>query len=217
MKKLIGILLFVSLSLSAAPVISVVQFKNKIEKSSGNCMNYQSVSLGQLRIELERNLSKRGIRVVERHNLNKIYKGEFEHPNLDDSTKSKRKKFIAARYTISGELTEAAFCETRSSSGISIGGLISRVSGVDVDLDLKRRKVSGSFKIAAKLISVETGEIVGTFEGNNSVTDSKFSGNVGIFGVGVDADKSTNKAIEKHVNLAIKDLAEKISSKIMTL
>src|SRR6185437_6441422 len=105
--------------------VSVVRFDEQAQHILDSCKGFNFTIQDQLRTVLERDLGERGVQVVERRDIRKIYDNEYEMPNLNQETQAKRMKFIAAKYTISGGITEMGICEKSSGNGVQLGGIVS--------------------------------------------------------------------------------------------
>jgi len=155
------------------------------------------------------------VRIVERERL-KDLRGElsFEQSGeVDGATAQKLGKLLGVRYMLSGKITRFACKKTEASTGWGVGSLVGKLTGsstagaVAGSVDTHKMKFSG--RIDARLIDVETGEILGTFKDEEETQDTS----VKIAGGGsrVDYDEElVNKVYEP----IVQRLAPKIVKKI---
>lgn len=216
MKKraLLGAISFcLSVNAVAGPKVpvSVLRFNQEVAHIYDGCRSWGFTEQNQLRSELERQLALQGLQILERTGIRKIYADEYEMPNLNEKTVAKKKQFIAARYTITGGISELGICEESSHSGVQLGGLVSLLGGPSVDLGGKKGNSKSRVKVIAQVVSVETGEIVDTFEAYSEISDDSYGVNAGVMGIGVEHHESTRPPIEKATNQAIHDLAAQIA------
>jgi curli biogenesis system outer membrane secretion channel CsgG len=222
MKKLIWISLICfipALNSFAQPgtvPVSVTRFKQEVEHIFDSCSGWSFTEQDQLRTELERELSKNGLKVLERKDIRTIYSDEFEMPNLNQKTVAKRGQFIAAKYTITGGISELGVCENSSKSGIQLGGIVSLLGGPSVDLGVKKKTATSKVKVVGQIVSVETGEIVKSFEAYSEIKDNAFGVEGGVYGIGASHESKSKPPIERATNQAIQELANKIAGYLIT-
>lgn len=190
--------------------VSVTRFDQQAQHILDTCRGWDFTMQDQLRTVLERELSTQGLQVVERRDIRQIYDNEFEMPNLDKKTKAKEKKFIAAKYTVSGGITEMGICEESSGNGLQLGGIVSLLGGPSMDLGLKNHHATSTVKVTANIVSVETGEILNSFEASSKIEDSALGVSAGAMGIGASHEQKTKPPIERAANQAIHELAGQI-------
>ncbi len=205
--------LILTTSLMASPRVSVSEFKDETAHWNSGCKKYEwgAYYMGQLKSALERELSKKNVRILERQNINKMYIDEYKMENLNEGSKQKTKQFLAAEYAVIGALTEMGVCEEESDSGVSLGNVVSLLGGPHTELDVDAKLSVSRTKMIAKVVSVRTGEVIKSFESEASDTDTGIGGTAKVMGIGGHHNKRTNKPYEKIANAALKDLAEQIA------
>ena len=118
------------------------------------------------------------LRLVERERLKDI-KGELalqQSGDVDASTAQKLGKLLGARYMLTGKITRFACKISDTSTGWGVGALVGKVTGsglagsVAGSVDIKKVNFSG--RLDARLIEVETGEILVTFKDENETGDT---------------------------------------------
>jgi curli biogenesis system outer membrane secretion channel CsgG len=191
--------------------VSVTRFQQEVDHLLDHCSGWTFTQQDQLRTELERELSRNGLKVLERKSIRDIYDHEYELPNLNQKTVAKRNKFIAAKYTITGGISELGVCESSSGSGVQLGGIVSLLGGPSVDLGLKNRTSVSKVKLVAQVVSVQTGEILESFEARSEVSDHAYAVEAGAMGVGASHGAKSNPPIERATNQAIHELAAQIA------
>lgn len=200
---------------STVPV-SVTRFQQEVNHIYDTCHGWDFTEQDQLRTELERELSKNGLKVLERKDIRTIYSSEFDLPNLNQKTVAKKNQFIAAKYTITGGISELGVCEESSKSGVQLGGIVSLLGGPSVDLGVKKRSATSKVKVIGQIVSVETGEIVKSFEAYSEIKDEGFGVEGSVYGIGASHEGKTRPPIERATNQAIQDLASKIAGYLIT-
>lgn len=117
------------------------------------------------------------LRLVERERLRDI-KGELalqQSGDVDAATAQKVGKLLGAKYMLTGKITRFACKAANVKSGWGVGALVGKLtnSGLagDVAGSVEMRKVSFSGRLDARLIEVETGEILGAFKDDSSTGD----------------------------------------------
>jgi curli biogenesis system outer membrane secretion channel CsgG len=195
------------------PRVSVLRFYQQVEHILEGCRGFEWTEQGQLRTELERALVREGVVVLERADIERLYDREHYLVNADPRGAPKRGRFKTAQFSITGGLTELGICDETGREGVSLGGVVSWLGGPsDVDLDLSRRKTISTAKVAAQLVSVETGQIVRSFEARSQIEDTGISVGVGMSGVGASKRTSGHAPVERVTNQAIQDLARQIAA-----
>ncbi len=152
------------------------------------------------------------IRLVERARLQEI-RSELnfqKSDEVDPASVQKAGKLLGAKYVLTGKITRFACKVSEASSGWGVGALVGKATGsglagaVAGSVNVKNVNFSG--RLDARLIEVETGEILVTFKDENETgnTSAKVAGGGG--GVQYD-DELANKVFEP--------LVAKMSAKIV--
>jgi curli biogenesis system outer membrane secretion channel CsgG len=191
--------------------VSVTRFQQEVNHVYDTCHGWSFSQEDQLRTELERELSKNGLKVLERKDIRNIYSNEFDLPNLNQKTVAKKKQFIAAKYTITGGITELGVCEEQAKSGVQLGGIVSLLGGPSVDLAVKKKSAISKVKLVGQIVSVETGEIIKSFDAYSEIKDDGYGVEGSVYGVGGSHEGRSRPPIERAANQAIQELASKIS------
>lgn len=117
------------------------------------------------------------LRLVERERLKDI-KGELamqQSGDVDAATAQKIGKLLGAKYMLVGKITRFACNAGNVKSGWGVGRLVGQLTKNDLAGDVagsvELRKVSFSGRLDARLIEVETGEILGAFKDDSSTGD----------------------------------------------
>jgi len=118
------------------------------------------------------------LRLVERARLQEL-RGELafqQSGEVDPATIQKAGKLLGARYVLTGKITRFACKISEANTGWGVGALVGKVTGsglagaVAGSVDVKRVNFSG--RLDARLIEVETGEILVTFKDENETGDT---------------------------------------------
>ncbi len=141
------------------------------------------------------------LRLVERERLKDI-KGELalqQSGDIDAATAQKIGKLLGAKYMLTGKITRFACKAGNVKTGWGVGALVGKLtnSGLagSVAGSVEVRKVSFSGRLDARLIEVETGEILGAFKDDSSTGD--LSAKVAGGGAEVEYDEElANKVFE---------------------
>jgi curli biogenesis system outer membrane secretion channel CsgG len=141
------------------------------------------------------------LRLVERERLKDI-KGELamqQSGDVDAATAQKLGKLLGAKYMLTGKITRFACKAGNVKTGWGVGALVGKLtnSGLagDVAGSVEMRKVSFSGRLDARLVEVETGEILGAFKDDSSTGD--LSAKVAGGGTEVEYDEElANKVFE---------------------
>lgn len=197
--------------------ISVTRFRQEVDHIVDGCRGWDFTIQDQLRTELERGLSRNGLKVLERQNIRDIYSDEYELPNLNQKTKPKTGKFLSAKYTVTGGITELGICEESSGNGIQLGGIVSLLGGPPVDFGASHHKSTSKVKVISQLVSVETGEILHSFEGASEINDSSFGVSGGAMGIGAGHQSRSQPPIEQATNKAIQNVSKQIAEYIYSM
>jgi curli biogenesis system outer membrane secretion channel CsgG len=152
------------------------------------------------------------LRLVDRAKLQEI-RGELafqKSDEVDPASVQKAGKLLGAKYVLTGKITRFACKVSEASTGWGVGALVGAVTksstagAVAGSVDVRQVNFSG--RLDARLIEVETGEILVTFKDENETgnTSAKVAGTGG--GVQYD-DELANKVFEP--------LVQKMSGKIV--
>jgi len=118
------------------------------------------------------------LRLVERAKLQEL-RGELafqQSGEVDPASVQKAGKLLGARYVLTGKITRFACKISDTRTGWGVGALVGKVTGsglagsVAGSVDIKRVNFSG--RLDARLIEVETGEILVTFKDENETGDT---------------------------------------------
>lgn len=192
--------------------VSVLRFDQEVDHILEGCRGWSWTTQNQLQTELERALSSEGLVVLERRDINRMYDREHDLVNADRREAPKRGKFKTAQFTITGGITELGLCDDSNRESVSLGGLISLVGGPpNVDLDLGRSKTTTTVKLVAQVVSVETGEVLRSFEARSQIEDQGLAVGVGVAGIGGSKSTRTRPPVERASNQAIADLARQMA------
>ncbi len=117
------------------------------------------------------------LRLVERARMADI-KGELnfqQSGDVDGATAQKVGKLLGAKYMLTGKITRFACKVSDMSTGWGVGALVGKAtkSGLAGAIagDANMKKASFSGRLDARLIEVETGEILVAFKDDNSSSD----------------------------------------------
>ena len=152
------------------------------------------------------------LRLVERARMNDV-KGELafqQSGDVDGATAQKVGKLLGAKYMLTGKITRFACNAGNIKSGWGVGRLVGKVTKSDLAGDVagsvEMRKVSFSGRLDARLIEVETGEILLALKDDSSTGD--LSAKVAGGGKEVEYD-------EELANKVFEPIVAKMSSKIV--
>jgi curli biogenesis system outer membrane secretion channel CsgG len=118
------------------------------------------------------------IRLVERAKLSELREElKFQQSGeVDPASAQSVGKLLGAKYVLSGKITRFACKISDTSTGWGVGALVGKVTGsglagsVAGSVDIKRVNFSG--RLDARLIEVETGEILVAFKDENDTGDT---------------------------------------------
>jgi len=122
--------------------------------------------------------SRGKLRLVERARLAEV-RGELklqQSGEVDPGTIQQAGKLLGARYVLTGKITRFACKISDTRTGWGVGALVGKVTGsglagaVAGSVDIKRVNFSG--RLDARLIEVETGEILVTFKDESETGDT---------------------------------------------
>jgi curli biogenesis system outer membrane secretion channel CsgG len=156
--------------------------------------------------------SRGKIRLVERKMLSELREElKFQQSGeVDPSSAQSIGKLLGAKYMLSGKITRFACKISDTTTGWGVGALVGKVSGsglagsVAGSVDIKRVNFSG--RLDARLIDVETGEILVTFKDENETGDT--SAKVAGGGTNVEYD-------DELANKVFEPMVEKMASKVV--
>jgi len=152
------------------------------------------------------------LRLVERQRLQDL-RAELQFQQsgeVDPASVQNVGKLLGARYVLTGKITRFACKISEANTGWGVGALVGKVTGsglagsVAGSVDVKRVNFSG--RLDARLIEVETGEILVTFKDENETGDTSAKVAGGGTSVNYD-DELASKVFEPMV--------EKMASKIV--
>jgi len=152
------------------------------------------------------------LRLVERARLQEI-RSELafqQSDEVDPASAQKAGKLLGARYVLTGRITRFACKVSEASTGWGLGALVGKVTGSglagSVAGSVEVRNVNFSGRLDARLVEVESGEVLVAFKDENETgnTSAKVAGGGG--GVQYD-DELANKVFEP--------LVAKMSAKII--
>jgi curli biogenesis system outer membrane secretion channel CsgG len=152
------------------------------------------------------------VRVVERERLKDIRSElSFEQSGeVDGSTAQKLGKLLGVRYLLSGKITRFACKKSGASSGWGVGALVGKLTGSGtagaVAGSVNTHKMQFSGRIDARLIDVETGEILGTFKDEEDTQDTS---------VKVAGGGSSVEYDEELVNKVYEPIVQRLAPKIV--
>lgn len=152
------------------------------------------------------------LRLVERERLRELREElKFQQSDeVDPASAQKVGKLLGARYVLTGKITRFACKVSDTSTGWGVGALVGKVTGsglagsVAGSAHLKRVNFSG--RLDARLIEVETGEILVTFKDENETGDT--SAKVAGGGTEVEYD-------DELANKVFEPLVQKMASRVV--
>lgn len=201
---------------AAEPGVAIQEIRDKSASSHGDSCGFYNMwsRPGDAVREtlIDEMSSAKGFVLVEREDIDKIYSDEFRHENLDDSTKAESKKFIAAKYAISGVISEFEWCLSGQNQGIDVGGLL----GIG-ELSVKHKSSNAHVAVNVRLIEVKTGKILGSFKGEGKVDDSGFGIEADAFGVRLNKDMFQKTPLGKATRMATADVAKQLVAELKKL
>jgi len=152
------------------------------------------------------------LRLVERERL-KDLRAELsfqQSDEVDPASAQKVGKLLGARYVLTGKITRFACKVSKASTGWGVGALVGKVTGSglagDVAGSVNLKKVNFSGRLDARLIEVETGEVLVTFKDENETGD--LSAKVAGGGSEVEYD-------DELASKVFEPLVEKMASKVV--
>jgi len=205
-----------SLAKGIEPKIAIQKINDKSASSRSGACDFGGIwsdpgdAISEILIDELNKLG--GIILVERETISQIYENEFQQENLDQTTVSEAKKFIAANFVIAGSITEFEWCVSNKNQSIDIGALI----GFD-ELSIQHKSSKAHVAIDLRLIDVKTGKIFKTFTSEGQINDSEFSTSIEAFGVHINKEIFDQTPLGKASRIAAKDAATKIHASIQKL
>jgi len=167
------------------PRVAIIEFKPAPDCWSGwhhgGWGNHMSTISNQLRDLLTTGLMENGknkIRMVERERLDEI-RGELhfqQSGEVDTRTVQQVGKLLGVKYVLTGKITRFACKESGFGTGWGVGALVGKVTGSGLagglagSVNVKKASFTG--RLDMRLIEVETGEILGTWKDEGSVSDT---------------------------------------------
>ncbi len=118
------------------------------------------------------------LRLVERAKLREL-RDELklqQSDEVDPASAQKAGKLLGARYVLTGKITRFACKVSETSTGWGVGALVGKATGsglagsVAGSVDVKRVNFSG--RLDARLVEVETGEVLVVFKDENETGDT---------------------------------------------
>ncbi|OFZ52919.1 MAG: hypothetical protein A2428_07305 [Bdellovibrionales bacterium RIFOXYC1_FULL_54_43] len=200
-----------SASAFAAPRVSVLRFNQEVDHVLENCRGWIFSNQNQLHTVLESELTKRGLKVLERRGIRQVYSDEFMMENLSQASRPQKHKFLSAQYVVTGGITELGICVEGSDTGVQLGGLVGLLGGPAVDLEIGKKKAVSTVKLVANLVSTETGEVIRTFSAQANVIESEASVSAGVEGIEARHATQSIPPIEQAANKAIVEIASQIA------
>ncbi|GLH72420.1 hypothetical protein GETHLI_09220 [Geothrix limicola] len=201
------------------PRIAILEFKAAPDAwhgwHHGGWGNQMSTISNQLRDLFTTEIVEKGknkIRVIERERLNEIRDElQFQQSGeVDTATVQKIGKLLGVKYVMTGKVTRFAYKEGGFSSGWGVGALVGKVTGsgmagaVAGSVNVKKASFTGRLDI--RLISVETGEILGAWKDEDKVDDTS----VKVAGTGAEVQYD-----EELVNKVFEPVVQRITPKLL--
>lgn len=208
---------------SKRPRVAVLEFKAPKESWSGwgwywnqeSQARMSSVLLDLFVTELSE-VGSGKIRLIERERLNEIRQEQAfgQSGEVDTATAVKLGKLLGVKYMVTGKITRFANQKSGVSTGWGAGALVGKLTGsgmagaVAGSVDIKKTAFDG--RLDARVIDVETGEIVGT-----AWAEHKES-NVGVKVAGTGNEFQYDQTlVNKVFEPCVKEMAPKLVQKIM--
>ncbi len=152
------------------------------------------------------------LRIVERERLKEL-RAELEFQQSDEvdpASAQKVGKLLGARYVLTGKITRFGCKVSKASTGWGVGALVGKVTGsglagsVAGSVDVKKVNFSG--RLDARLIEVETGEVLVTFKDENETGDTSAK----VAGTGAEVEYDDELAAK-----VFEPLVEKMAGKVV--
>jgi curli biogenesis system outer membrane secretion channel CsgG len=152
------------------------------------------------------------LRLVERERLKEI-RGELkfqQSDEVDPASAQKVGQLLGARYVLTGKITRFACKVSSASTGWGVSALVGKVTGSglagDVAGSVHMKKVNFSGRLDARLIEVETGEVLVTFKDENETGDTSAK----VAGTGAEVEYDDELASK-----VFEPLVEKMAAKVI--
>ena len=152
------------------------------------------------------------LRIVERERLKDLREElKFQQSDeVDPASAQKVGKLLGARYVLTGKITRFSCKVSSASTGWGVGALVGKVTGSglagDVAGSVHVKKVNFSGRLDARLIEVETGEVLVTFKDENDTGDTSAK----VAGTGAEVEYDDELA-----NKVFEPLVEKMAAKVV--
>jgi len=152
------------------------------------------------------------VRIVERERLKDLREElSFEQSGeVDGASAQKIGKLLGVRYLLSGKITRFACKKTEAGTGWGVGALVGKLTNSGtagaVAGSVQTQKMKFSGRVDARLIDVQSGEILGTFKDEEETADSS----VKVAGGGTQVDYD-----EELVNKVYEPIVQRIAPKIV--
>ena len=156
--------------------------------------------------------AKGKLRLVERERLKELREElKFQQSDeVDPGSAQKVGKLLGARYVLTGKITRFACKVQSANTGWGVGALVGKVTGSglagEVAGSVHVRKVNFSGRLDARLVEVETGEVLVTFKDENDTGDTSAK----VAGTGTDVEYDDELASK-----VFEPLVEKMASKVI--
>jgi curli biogenesis system outer membrane secretion channel CsgG len=156
--------------------------------------------------------SKGKLRLVERERLKELREElKFQQSDeVDPASAQKVGKMLGAKYVLTGKITRFACKVQSASTGWGVGALVGKVTGSglagDVAGSVNVKKVNFTGRLDARLIEVETGEILVVFKDESETGDTSAK----VAGTGMEVEYDDELASK-----VFEPLVQKMSAKIV--
>ncbi|MBI4913519.1 MAG: hypothetical protein HY823_12335 [Acidobacteria bacterium] len=208
---------------SKRPRVAVLEFKAPKEAWSGWGWYWNHDSQARMSSVLQdlfvTELSEAGsgkIRLIERERLQEIRQEQAfgQSGEVDTASAVKLGKLLGVKYMITGKITRFAYDKKGFSTGWGAGVLVGKLTkdplagAVAGSVDIKKANFDG--RLDARVIDVETGEIVGTAWAEHK------EGNVGVKVAGTGNEFQYDQSlVNKVFEPCVKEMTPKLVQKIM--
>jgi curli biogenesis system outer membrane secretion channel CsgG len=156
--------------------------------------------------------AKGKIKLVERERLKEL-RAELafqQSDEVDPASAQKVGKMLGAKYVLTGKITRFACKVQSANTGWGVGALVGKVTGSglagDVAGSVSVRKVNFTGRLDARLVEVETGEILVVFKDENETGDTSAK----VAGGGTDVEYDDELASK-----VFEPMVQKMSAKIV--
>lgn len=215
MKKLLTITLALfTLNSQAAEkrtAVAVAEFENKSAEVTcnrdGAKILWRSSWAQGMTETLVGNVARHGgFEVVERQQINDMYKDEFELINSDGAKTRERGKFKTADVRLIGAVTKFEFCAGKTGGSVDVGKIFGFGS-----LSVGAKGATAKVAVELRAVDVRTGTVLGSVKGEAMVTDRNFGIDSDL---GFDFDTESNAALEDAAEQAVEKAFRRIARKI---